>query len=233
MRVALEPAFVLHATPYRDTSLLVNFFTQNQGRVMAIAQSARGPRSRFRGCLMPFSPLLINFTGKNDLMYLNAVDSESAAYFLQGNNLFNGFYLNELLIKLLQRLDPYPNLFLEYRETLVQLQTVDCNAQKILRLFEKKLLAELGYGLQLTQAASGHDVLPGHYYTYHLERGLIACKDKTQESAFLGDHLLAIENNQLLTNEILQEAKRLMRFIINALLSHQPLKTRELFTICH
>jgi DNA repair protein RecO (recombination protein O) len=225
-RILLEPTFVLHAKPYRETSLLVNFFTKNHGHIRAIARSARGTRSRFKGCLVPFSPLLASFSGKTDLLQTTAIEIDRAAYFLQGNNLFNGFYLNELLLKLLGKFDSYPILFDSYQETLNGLQDTS-DSQKVLRIFEKKLLAELGYGLQLSQDASGNRVMPDAFYFYHFEHGIVICNNK--EEGFRGSHLLAIENNQFTTDEILKDAKKLMRLVFRKLLGDYTLKSRELF----
>src|ERR1700722_5915855 len=114
----LEPAYILHTKNYRETSLIIRFFTRNYGIVHAIARSARGTRSRFRGCLIPFAPLLITGTSKTDLMQLFSAEATGPACFLQGDALFNALYLNELVIRLLPCFDPYPNLFLLYQQAL-------------------------------------------------------------------------------------------------------------------
>lgn len=230
MKIILEPAFVLHSRPYRETSLLIDFFTYNHGKISGVARSARGMRSRFKGCLVPFSPLFISGVGKTDLMQVTAVETHGAAYFLQGTNLFSGIYLNELLMKLLQRQDAYPNLFDYYQKTLHQLQIVD-EPQKALRIFEKQLLAELGYGLQLSQESSGDTINPDKFYSYTLDQGIIPCEQNKKSSViFSGSNLLAIEKNNFDTAEILKDARRLMRLALTALLGKNQIKSRELFT---
>jgi DNA repair protein RecO (recombination protein O) len=229
LRATLEPAFVLHSKPYRETSLYVHFFTQNYGRVTAIARSARGLRSRFKGCLVPFSRLLIGFNGKADLMQVNTIEPAGTTYFLTGEKLFNGLYLNELLLKLTERIDPYAKLFDCYQTALQQLHDGKLQDQIILRAFEKKLLTELGYGLQLTYEVNGFKVLPDQYYSYQSDRGLESCEQNARsDHIFLGKHLLAIENEDFQSPIILKDAKRLLRLAINPLLG-QPLKTRELY----
>jgi len=232
LRVILEPGFVLHATPYREASMLVSFFTQHQGKISGVVKGARGLRPRYRGLVMPFSPLLISFSGKTDLMQITAIEPLAAAYILKGNNVFNGLYLNELLLKLLPKQDAYPLLFSHYQTALQQLQSEGCSPQIVLRTFEKNLLAELGYGLQLNQDAQGRLVSANQYYTYHLEKGLVSLDNipVTTGTHFLGSHLLAIEQNQFSTQEILMTAKRLMRLALRNLLGDRQLTTRELFT---
>jgi DNA repair protein RecO (recombination protein O) len=226
-KILLEPAFVLHSKAYRETSLLVDCFTKNHGRIFAVAKSARGMRSRFKGCLLPFAPLLVSFAGKTELLQMTAVETEGLAYTLRGDNLFNGLYLNELLIKLLPKHDPAPNLFLYYQEVLGKLQ--DCGEPQVtLQLFEKQLLAELGYGLQLNKQATGKKILPECFYTYDLEQGLVPCYQ--HNGGFQGSHLLAIEKNDFATAEILKDARKLIRMVLSMLLQDRIVKSRELFT---
>lgn len=226
----LEPAFVLHARPWSETSLILDFFTLEHGRVSAMARSARGVRSRLKNCLVPFSPLLISYRGKNELMQLSTVEQQSAGFILHGRNLFSGIYLNELLLKLLQRFDPYPNLFQHYQTTLQQLQAENADTSKVLRQFEKKLLSELGYGLNLNLDANGDAVLPERFYTYDLAQGLVISENKSvQTSQFQGHHLLAIQQNKLENTDTIITARNLMRAIIAALLGPQKIKSRELF----
>lgn len=229
IKLQLEPAFVLHTRAYRETSLIVDFFTFNHGKLSALAKSARGTRSRFKGCLVPFTPLLISGNTKTDLLQLNIAETTGAAYFLQGNNLFSAIYLNELLVKLLQRFDPYPTLFKAYQSSLLQLQNSKNESQKILRIFEKQLLAELGYGLHLSQETTGKNVHADKFYSYTLDKGLVSCARGTGSDIFRGSHLLAIERNHFESKEILKDARRLLRLALGGLLGNYTLKSRELF----
>lgn len=229
MKFLLEPAYVLHARHYRETSLIVQFFTENFGIVHALARSARGPRSRSRGYLMPFSPLLISCSGKTDLLQLTAVEGNGSAIFLTGNTLFSGLYLNELILKLIPRHDACPRLFSLYQETLLALQTSSVSQENVLRSFEKNLLAELGYGLQLTTAIDESLIDPEKYYAYFLGRGLMPCQQGSSGSVFQGKHLLAIEKNDYIDTETLRAARKLMRLVIGSLVE-SDIKTRELFS---
>src|ERR1700722_10385018 len=112
-RVNLEPCFVLHSRPYRNTSLIVELLTKHYGRIAAIARSARGPKSRFKGCLQSFVPLLISWSGRGELMYVSAVELQAMPYQLNGKALMSGFYLNELLVRLLLHQDDYSQVFME------------------------------------------------------------------------------------------------------------------------
>ncbi len=188
-------------------------------------------QSRFKGCLVPFSPLVISGIAKTELVQITAAEATNAAYFIQGQNLFNCIYLNELLIKLLHRYDPYPNLFDYYQKALERLQNQNEEPQKILRFFEKQLLAELGYGLNLTQEVTGKAVLPNQFYRYHIEEGIVACGNiHPENTTFRGSDLIAIEKNNFETSEILKAARRLMRLVLGGLLGNKHLKSRELFS---
>jgi DNA repair protein RecO (recombination protein O) len=231
MRFILEPAYILHTRAYQDTSLLVELFTQNHGKVTVLARSARGNRSRFKGCLVPFSPLLITASGKTDLLHLTSVETNGSAFFLQGKMLFNGLYLNELLMKLLQRLDPFPDLYVAYANALKELRDEREQVQSVLRGFEITLLTQLGYGLQLDKESNGADIQPNVYYYYRFEQGLIPCaQSSTNANVFLGSSLLAIAEQNFTSTEILSAARRLMRLAIGTLLGDYQIKTRELFS---
>ena len=109
-RVTLEPTYILHRRAYSNTSYIIDFFTRTHGRVSAVARSARGPKSRYRGKLELFVPMLVTWTGKYELKNLGEVEFCQPPIDLQGNALLCAFYLNELLVKCLQREDPHPQL---------------------------------------------------------------------------------------------------------------------------
>lgn len=229
MRFTLEPAYILHTKPYRDTSLLVELFTKQHGKMTVLARSARGLRSRFKGCLIPFASLLISASGKTELLQLTSVEANGSSLFLQDKMLFNGLYLNELLMKLLQRHDPFPELFDVYEQALQQLANPQNEVQVILRRFEMTLLKELGFGLQLQQESNGADILPDHHYYYHAEQGLRRCQRSDNLNIFQGSHLIEIAKHNFNSTEILTACRRLMRLAIGNLLGDDQIKTRELF----
>lgn len=228
-RVELEPAYVLHRRPYRNTSWIVDFFTEHHGRVAAVARSARGLTSRYRGKIEMFSPMLISWSGRGELKTLGNIEFSSLPLLLNGDGLLCGFYLNEILIRLLQREDPYPQLFFLYQEVLQQLIQVK-TVQATLRRFEKKLLHELGYGLSLTEEAqTGLAIVAEEHYQYIVDRGFIRCAfSETEASIFSGASLLALHHEQFQHVEQLKEAKRLMRLVLARYLGDKPIKSRDL-----
>src|SRR5262245_18704368 len=147
-RITLEPAFVLHHREYRDTSRILDVFTAGHGRLTLFARGARGPRSKLASLLMPFRPLLVSWSGRGDAAQLTGAESQEHAP-LPSRQVLSGFYLNELIITLTTRHDPQPQLFDDYAEALHRLAT-DAAPEPTLRVFEKRLLASLGYGLEFS-----------------------------------------------------------------------------------
>src|SRR4029078_2170036 len=143
-----EPAFVLHSYPFRETSLIIEAFSRNWGRVALVARGARRPRSALRGVLLSFEPLLLSWGGKAELRTLHKAEWQGGLPQLKGRGLLCGFYLNELMVKLLAREDPHEQLFETYDGTLRALAAGGDHAA-ILRRFEKRFLQELGYALTL------------------------------------------------------------------------------------
>lgn len=220
-RVLLEPVFVLHNRPYQNSSLLVELFSRKHGRFTALARSARGPRSRFRGYLQAFSPLLASWSGRRELMNLNQLELNAAPFQLEGHALMSAFYLNELLLRMLPRDDPYPEIFQDYE---IALQGLEQSAKlpTVLRRFEKRLLENLGYGLSFQVEAD-------KYYQWLPEQGFSHCESRQGERLFLGRSLLAIQAEQWENPEDLAAAKRLLRLALGWHLGDKPLKSRELF----
>jgi len=203
-----------------------------EGRVTAVARGARGPKSRLKGLLQPFVPLLINWYGKSELVTLGGIDASGASITLVGDVLISGMYLNEVLMRLLTRFDPLPNLFEYYSQTILALSQK--RAPEIcLRMFELNLLNELGYGLQLSRAGgSNHCILANEYYFFQPNVGFLLQKDVSDDEKkklFLGAHLLAIDERDFSQLEILPTAKRLLRKAISHLLAGKPILSRELF----
>lgn len=229
MRILLEPAFVLHHRPYRETSLLLDIFTEHHGRISLVAKNVRTPSSRLKSLLQSFSPLLISFQGRSELKLLISAEPNGLPFLLKGHNLYSGFYLNELLMRMLQKEDPSANLYTIYQKTLLEL-TNTCVQEKPLRIFEKNLLIELGYGLLLNQElASGNSIQEEAYYIFYPENGFKLQEDQTLLGGFKGSSLLALVKEQWNNEESLQDAKRLMRLVLKSLLGDKPLHSRALF----
>lgn len=230
-RDTLYPAYLLRHQAYRNTSALLSFYTPNQGRVSLVARGVRQARSASRPLLQPFRPLLIAWHIKGELGSLRAVEADGLACPLPANRIASGFYVNELIERLVPRYDPSPTLYAAYVQTLHGLTDVDVNQQRSLRLFEKTLLDELGYGLVLEyEVEHGQPVLPGQYYTYFLERGPVCHAQATGRGIVLrGESLLSLAAGQLNERESLRDIKILMRAALDQHLGGRPLKSRELF----
>lgn len=229
-RIALQPAFLLHRKPYRDTSLLIEAFTAEHGRLGLVARGARGRRGGMQGLLQPFQALLLSWSGRGELATLTAAESQGVPLALKGDSVISGFYLNELLIRLLPRHDSHPELYRRYVTTLHQLAAIGPD-EWALRLFERDLLQELGYGLLLThEGGSGEIVVPETRYCYHPEFGpQRAGNDDVSCLSVHGATLLALEQDGEAGGRTRAEAKRLMRMILSHYLGSRPLASRELF----
>lgn len=235
MRMQTQPAFVLHTRNYSETSLLLEVFTSQHGRLGLIAKGARRPASRLRAVLAPFQPLLIGWSGRGELMILTGAEPDGAEHGLQGEVLYCGFYLNELLMRLLHRHDPHEQLYTAYRETLATLVGATSRYEAALRLFEKRLLRELGYGLMLEHDVTDRSPIAADaLYEYIPERGPIRIRHpelnaRLQGVRVRGESLLALANDDLSEPRALREAKVLMRTLLAPHLGDRPLHSRNLF----
>jgi DNA repair protein RecO (recombination protein O) len=245
--IDFQSAYVLHTRPYQETSLLLELLTPEQGRFGAIAKGAKRPKSPARGLLQPFTPLLISCKGKGELLTLTQVDGQGRVHHLFAKRLISAFYVNELLMRLLNRWDAHEALFFHYQETLIQLEMNVCE-QKVLRHFEKILLQEIGYGLQLkyvvehldTLKKYGAEVDPECYYLFDPEQGPIHVisnnrfrlgQSKDNNRIFKGSSLIALDQNKLDDPRALLDAKRIMRQALSLRLGPKPLESRRLLVI--
>jgi len=230
-RITLEPVFVLHTRPYSNTSLIVELLTAH-GRIAAVARSARGLKSRYRGMLQLFSPLLASWSGGRELKTLGNVERNGPVYQLEGQALICGFYLNELLMRLLQRDDPCASIYNLYQNTLQSFEK-EKDLRSTLRYFEKKLLSELGYALPLDRdAQTGHPIDPESHYQYLPDRGFLQCNEPIETlMTYSGRSLLALFQEQLNNDKTHQDAKRLLRTALARHLGNKPIKSRELLVI--
>lgn len=235
MRVLEQPAFVLHARNYSETSLILEVLTPQHGRLGLIAKGARRPQSRLRALLIPFQPLLIGFSGRGELMILTGAEAEGVAYGLWGEGLYCGFYLNELLVRLLHRHDPHEQLYRAYGDALAALLHAEGGNEAALRRFEKALLRELGYGLVLDHDVSDRrPIAADAWYDYVPERGPVRVahpevQTKPQGVRLRGESLLAFANDELRDPRTRREVKLLMRALLAPHLGDRPLHSRRLF----
>lgn len=235
VRVLLQPAYVLHRRPYRDTSALLDVFTPEFGRVGLVARGARQAKSRSAALLQPFQPVWVSWSGSGELCTLSTVEDAGAARWLTGVSLMSGLYLNELLVRLLHRFDPHPSLFACYENVLAELaQPPEESAlEASLRIFENRLLAEIGYGLVLEhEADSDVPIEAARVYAYHVGEGPRPYETSRDANSILTVHgatLLAIARECFSDVESLREAKRLMRAALVVQLGSKPLASRRLF----
>ncbi len=232
VKASLQPGYILHSRPYRDTSLLLEAFTAQQGRLSLVS---RGARRRTRGgsgsaLLQPFTPLLLSFGGRSELKTLTAVEAAGTALLLKGERLFSGLYLNELLVRLLHRQDPHPGLFAAYGRALDGVASSQ-SVEEVLRQFEFALLHELGYSVDLTvEGDTGEAIRAGCWYHYRADCGLVAGRDVAEPAApaYAGDDLLAMAGGEF-GGAARLTAKRLLRQALAEHLGRVPLKSRDLF----
>lgn len=254
MRIALQPAFVLHRRPYRDTSLLLEAFSRDHGRIGLIARGARAPRARgggTGGLLQALTPLTVSWSGSGELPTLTAVEARAPALLLHGERLLCALYLNELLLRLCTRFDPHPELFEAYQQALRQLAPPAAPPALPLRLFEKRLLEQLGYGLQLRAAADGRPIDADALYRYRVDQGpqrldgeagavgerpagYAAASTDTDTDAdgirCSGRALLALAAERLDDPALCREVRPLLRAALDAQLGGRSLQTRQLLS---
>ena len=223
-----EPAFVLHTYPYRETSLIVEALSRHAGRVALIARGAKRPRSAIRGQLLSFQPLELSWSGKNEPRTMHKAEWRGGQPMLQGLALLCGFYMNELLLKLLPRDDPHETLFDIYAQSLMDLSKQQ-NLPEVLRRFELGLLRELGYGLQLQHEADAEEaIITENFYGYIPDRGPIALRANGNQVQFRGKTLLDLQREDFSDPQTLAESKQLLRMQIKHHLGQQELQTRQL-----
>lgn len=229
-RVDLEPAYILHMRPYRETSQILEVITRDHGRKGIVARGARRPKGPWRGMLELFQPLRLSWSGRGDLVTLRAAEQGGLAAPLQGDAVMAGFYANELLLKLLHRDDPHADLFAHYA-TLIAALAGQGSIEFRLRQFELELLEHLGYGLDLLNDALSREPLDkARQYVFHPDQGAIPAGDdaRNHELAFTGAELLAIAQLAESDAAALRNAKRLLRCVLDHHLGHRPLQTRRI-----
>jgi DNA repair protein RecO (recombination protein O) len=225
-----QPVYVLHSYPFKETSLVVELFTRDFGRVAAVAKGARRPRSAMRGMLQSFQPLLGAWSGKLELKTLHSLEWYAGLLMLQGEALMCGFYMNELLLRLLAREDAHEALFDDYGLTLKALAAAPSDSANILRRFELRLLQQLGYAVPLTHNIKDEAVLADAQYFYVPEMGPVSLQHDYQENGvqLSGKTLLDMDKDDYTDMQTQQQSKQLMRLLIAHYLGDKPLHTRQL-----
>jgi DNA repair protein RecO (recombination protein O) len=224
-RVWLAPAYVLHQHAYRDTSRIVEVFTAEHGRLTLFARGANGAKSTLRGVLRPFQRLLLSWSGRSEACQLVSAEIDGLLTTLAKQRLMSGFYLNELLLKLTERCDPHPELFAAYAVCIEGLAGGE-SEEASLRRFEKRLLDNLGYGLDLTQTVDGKPISPDAYYRFAAERGAQLCVAEAPGAVY-GKSLTDLEGDSFADARSLRDAKRVLRAALEMCLDGRELKSRE------
>lgn len=227
-RVAGQPAFVLHSYPYKETSLLVDVFSRDYGRVALIAKGAKRPHSKLRGVLQTFQPLAVGWAGKSEVRTLTSAEWLGGLLPLEKSALLCGFYLNELLVKMLARDDAHPALFDHYVSTLNELAHAE-PAPIVLRKFERALLKETGLAADFTRSASsGEQVLPDRTYVVDPEKGPRLPLPSDASPHVSGQTLIDMEAGNYSDSTTQVQSKFLMRFLLAHHLGGAPLNTRQI-----
>ncbi len=230
-RIDSQPVYVLHTYPFKETSLVVELFSKDFGRIAAVAKGARRPMSAMRGMLQSFQTLSGAWSGKNELRTLHSLDWSAGLLLLQGEALICGFYLNELLLRLLPREDAYEGLFDYYTKTLQTLMTSK-DLANTLRKFELTMLQEMGYAVPLTHDENELEIDPVRIYRYEADYGANLTSvefNKTQNGVqLLGKTMLDMAQGDYSNAQTKLQSKQLMRYLLAHYLGDKPLHTRQL-----
>jgi DNA repair protein RecO (recombination protein O) len=231
MRSHLQPAYVLHHRPYRDTSQILELFTRDHGRVTVFARGSRGGRkaaSSLISILQPFNRLLVSWSGRGEAGQLTGAEFDGSVASLPPDRLVSGFYINELLLKLFAKHDSHPEVFGLYAQTVDALKRSP-NVLPPLRSFEKRLLEFLGYGLALHRdAVSGDPLDVNAAYQYRIEQGAVRAHDLAEGLlVFSGSTLIAIANEDFADAAVCADARRLLRAALDRVLDGRELKSRQ------
>lgn len=227
LRVEQEPAWLLHHRPFRDTSRILDLLTRDHGRIAVVARGSRGPKSRLRGLLRPFQPISVSWVARSELGTLTGAEMREAPIRLSGDALMSGYYLNELLIHLMHRHDPQPEIFAAYGSAIAALAGSG-QVTSELRRFEIELLRLLGYALDLSSdAGSGQALEPRQRYEYRAAQGPVAVDRPTGHMVFSGAELAAIARLEFSDGAVLDAANRLLRGVIAYHLDGKELRSRK------
>ncbi len=225
-RVLLAPGYILHHRPYRDTSRILEVLVRDHGRLTLFARGVRGPKPRFGGVLQPFDLLLLSFQVGREAGQLTGAESAESAVPLPAGSLMAGFYLNELLLKLTTRHDPMAEVFDHYRRALSGLRSGG-RVEAVLRVFEKRLLEAVGYGVDLTsEARTGTAIEPGRFYRFRVSEGVFPANGD-EADAVAGESLLELAREELTEGRTLEDARRVLKAALAERLEGKELATRR------
>ncbi len=244
----MDKGYVLHTYPYRETSLILQVWTEKHGRLGLVAKGARRPKSAHRSLLVPFQPLALDWFGRGELRTLKMAEAAAPATPLAGQSLLSAFYLNELLLKLTHRDDPHEGLFDAYDAAIAALRGLSRagartglvaaepggaarDLEPVLRRFELRLLQELGYAVELGRDVAGEPIAADAEYAYVLERGPVRAEGQGAPANAVrlrGSTLIDLAQGRFDDPATVAQAKQLMRVLINHSLNGQELATRAM-----
>lgn len=227
-RVEDHNIYILHTYPFKETSLIVEALSENFGRISLLAKGARRPRSLLRGYLQPFQMIQATWSNVSDLKTLYHVEWNSKYLGLKNQALICGFYMNELIMKLLPKDEPSNDFFHFYHKQLEEL-SLNTGYESLLRLFELKLLEELGYKVKLDEDENGNPINPKKFYYYEAEYGASLPDASTNGVKIIGQTLMDMHNNDYSHLNTLKESKLLMRYLMRFYTGHDLVKSKELF----
>lgn len=233
-RVDHQPGFVLHTTAWRETSLIVEAFTRDFGRMSLVARGAKRPTSQFRGLLTPFAPLALSWSGRSEAKNLVRVEFLGGLAPLRGGALLSAFYASELIVRLLPRADPHERLFESYAAMLRGLG--EARLDVALRTFELELLREVGYAVPLDHCVDGDPIDPEAQYLFRVEAGAHRVGPRAQDehgAPVSGRTLLAMSRGEFGDAVVASEAKAMLRHLIRYHLDGKPLNTRRILLDLH
>lgn len=223
-----QRAFVLHTRTYSESSLLVDLFVENVGKITLLAKGARRKKSSLKGILQPFTPLIVQYCGHGEIKNLRQVEAISLTLPLVSIWLYSAFYLNELLHRVLVAETEMTTLFDDYLKSIQQLAQ-QTPAEKVLRVFELALLENLGYHVDFFHCSvTGDEIVESMSYQYQSEKGFISSLMQNSTS-FTGKQVLALGHRQFDDEDTLKAAKRFTRMAMKPYVGSKPFKSRELF----
>ncbi|MCA1322709.1 DNA repair protein RecO [Herbaspirillum sp. alder98] len=227
-KVQAQPGFVLHSYPYKETSLIIDVLTRDHGRVALVAKGAKRPHSKLRGALQTFQPLSLSWSGKSEMRTLTEAEWVGGLLPLEKSALLCGFYLNELLVKLLAREDAHPALFDHYVATLNKLAHGE-NAPIVLRQFERALLRQTGVAGNWSHCTvSNRPVQPEGAYVVDPEQGTRPERLADRAPKVSGKTLLDMEREDYSDPTTQLQSKFLMRYLLAHHLGNAQLNTRQI-----
>lgn len=230
MRVPLNPCYILHQRSYLESSLIIDAFSRNYGKLALVAKGAKRPKSGIRALVQTHQRLNIAWSGKGELATLTSIEADGPPLNIKGRRIIAAFYLDELLMRLLHRHEDHPELFDAYENTLEQLDSEE-SEQAAIRAFEVQLLKSLGYGLVLDHDAdTGAKIDPEKEYHYLLNHGPVAAPSREINCINISGRALdALNRHHYRDEDAMKEAKVLIHHVLKSHLGHKPLASRELY----